>query len=214
MEQSGFVADVGAGRRELPPSREAAATSSTVPGWIHASPPGCPAPRRHFEPAGDHFEENTFQHDVPRSSTMSLPAPTACHAESLPWQPTPCPRQAVVDPRTTVMLQLIAFRHTEETVAVALVQGGLIGTFDMIYIPRKRKTMMNFGYAFVNFTRPEFVLECVRAFHGKPLGCGVPTDRVCRVDYSRSQGAEFLRHCLASEFKRRSPSPADSSRPM
>lgn len=57
--------------------------------------------------------------------------------------------------RTTVMIQRITPRQTEMDVHRALMDVGLGGTYDLIYVPLNRKRTSNLGYAFVNFCTEE-----------------------------------------------------------
>lgn len=91
---------------------------------------------------------------------------------------------------TTVMLRNIACLYFEEGVMQVLDELGFQDTYDLIYVPRSPTRQSNLGYAFVNFTKPEYVEECMRICDGKPFGQNGST-KICRVALARVQGAEF-----------------------
>lgn len=99
---------------------------------------------------------------------------------------------SATETRTTIMLQRIAFAHTETTVARALNDLGFRGTYDAIYVPRNRRKNTNLGYAFVNFLHPAYAAEAFVQCGDRPLGS--LSDRACKVDYSSMQGVAFLQH--------------------
>lgn len=98
-----------------------------------------------------------------------------------------------LEPRTTVMIQRIAPSKHDDHVRAVLIDFGIADRVDAMYVPMNRKRTSSLGYAFVNFTAPEFAKECIEALAGRCLG-ELTSNRPCRVAYSKMQGLEFLRH--------------------
>lgn len=104
---------------------------------------------------------------------------------------------------TTLMLQRIVQPYEEEALRETLLDLGLGGTFDLVYVPRNRKGTSNLGYAFVNFATGRDAQRFIDLIAGKPLGSAT-AGKPCRVAYSRLQGQAFLRAAAAGVDRARS----------
>jgi len=67
-------------------------------------------------------------------------------------------------PPTTLMIRNIPNRYTQRELILELDDLGFAGTFDFLYIPLDKGTMMNVGYAFVNFVGHEWAEKCMQMF--------------------------------------------------
>lgn len=176
LEPAGHLFDDG----DLDPVGDLlAALTPAPPAW--RPPPGLSLP-------GAYPSETPSVGDVLESADFVAGGPTWASPGLAPGYVNP-----TADHRTTVMLQRIAFEHTEETVAKALNDVGFRGTYDAVYVPRNRRKNTNLGYAFVNFTHPAYAAEAFVRCGDRMLG-DLPTARACKVDYSSMQGVEFLKH--------------------
>mmetsp|Transcript_32978 Transcript_32978/g.94716 ORF Transcript_32978/g.94716 Transcript_32978/m.94716 type:complete len:291 (+) Transcript_32978:86-958(+) len=203
-----------------------------------------PSAARHLEPAGDLFDtvdlddgEDLVDISLVDISTSPTAATSTSAQKTGALRPPPglesgdpastsefstvmhalgdLPSQSTGDERTTVMLQRIAFEHTEETVSAALDRYGFSDTYDAVYVPRNRRKMINLGYAFVNFVHPTIAAEAIKRCSGRALG-HFSDDRVCLAEYSSMQGERFFSHLEANaqgaKIRRpRSPSAPRSS---
>lgn len=106
-----------------------------------------------------------------------------------------------VESRTTVMLQHISYHISEQELRHELDTLGFTGKYDAIAMPRNQQRGRNLGYAFVNFVEPYAAAACIEVCGGRPFAdarCG----RTCSAEYSKNQGAGFIRDCLsAAEVK-------------
>ena len=71
---------------------------------------------------------------------------------------------AGIEKRTTVVLKNISKRNKIPDVVYLLRQKG-VGNYDIIYIPLKKKSKKNFGFAFINFTEPKYIINFYKSFH-------------------------------------------------
>jgi RNA recognition motif-containing protein len=78
------------------------------------------------------------------------------------------------------MLQNIACRFTQEDIRKILDEGGLSGTYENVYVPRGRSRKSNLGYAFVQFTAPEYAVDCRLKYDGQVLGSS-NSMKLCKV---------------------------------
>jgi len=62
---------------------------------------------------------------------------------------------------TTVMIRNIPNRCSQRELINELDSVGFAGCFDFLYIPLDLGTMSNVGYAFVNFTHPQYASRCM-----------------------------------------------------
>lgn len=100
---------------------------------------------------------------------------------------------SVGDGRSTIMIQRLAPEKRGEDVRRTLVDLGLGGSFDTVYVPLNRRQQANLGYAFVHFRSSAGARACLALLAGTSLQ-SLTSGRVCRATYSRMQGDEFLRH--------------------
>lgn len=75
--------------------------------------------------------------------------------------------------------------------------------FDFLYLPMDLVNRVNVGYAFINFTKPQYVIDCYRLFNSKTWrtiieAAGLPRiedpemSKVARVSFARIQGRDNL----------------------
>lgn len=70
------------------------------------------------------------------------------------------------------------------------------GDYDFSYLRTDFKNSCNVGYAFVNFTRLEYILTFLQYRVGKPWP-DCPSRKICEVSYATIQGLE----CLITKFR-------------
>jgi len=67
---------------------------------------------------------------------------------------------------TTVILRGIPLSYTRDIVLATLNGNGYFGQFDFLYLPKNFGTNEAFGYAFINFPRPETAARFMSDFRG------------------------------------------------
>jgi RNA recognition motif-containing protein len=67
-------------------------------------------------------------------------------------------------PFTTLMIRNIPNRYSQRELIMELEDLGFAGAFDFLYVPLDKGTMLNVGYAFVNFVEPSWAEQCIRVF--------------------------------------------------
>lgn len=67
-------------------------------------------------------------------------------------------------PPTTLMIRNIPNRYSQRELITELEELGLANSFDFLYVPLDKGTMLNVGYAFVNFMTPTWAQQCMRVF--------------------------------------------------
>jgi hypothetical protein len=77
---------------------------------------------------------------------------------------------------TTIMIRNMPNRYCQRELIVELEDLGFAGKFDFLYVPMDKGTMLNVGYAFVNFVGHHWAQKCM----------------------SLLQGGHFTRHCKNS----------------
>lgn len=107
---------------------------------------------------------------------------------------------------TTVMLRNIACRYSQEEVADILVEKGLAGKFDLVYLPRSPTRQSNLGYAFVNFLKPEYVEEARMLLDGQQFGRSRTAKR-CQVALAHVQGAVSVSQRVRRKGARKNQAP-------
>lgn len=92
--------------------------------------------------------------------------------------------------RTALMIRNIPNKYNQKMLLSTLEEGHK-GHFDFIYLPIDFKNKCNVGYAFINFTKPEFIEPFYKAFHGKKWG-RFNSEKVCEITFARIQGRQQL----------------------
>jgi hypothetical protein len=112
--------------------------------------------------------------------------------------------------RTTVMIRNIPRSFSQRAVIELLrmrlsSRMDLMGEdmFNFLYLPMDLVNRVNVGYAFINFTKPQYVIDCYRLFNSKTWrtvieAAGLPRiedpemSKVARVSFARIQGRDNL----------------------
>lgn len=154
---------------------------------------------RTLQPAGDFFvDDERLMHAEPILGPAGALYGASAAGRRLGEWPDATSREA--PGRTTLMIQRLTPRQTEENVRSVLVGAGLGDAYDVIYVPMNRKMTANLGYAFVNFVTEEGARACMSNLAGRALG-SLTGRRACRVAYSKMQGADFLRQVMESRAR-------------
>lgn len=169
------------------------------------------APSNRLEPAGDLFSDDGNSEASTATSTpgveaadneirprvIAIPAITLAQMrDRLTGREEPM-RQSPRDPRTTVMLQRVAYNLDEQGVRCILDERGLSNTYDAVYVPRSAKKNVNLGYGFVNFVDSAQAAMCIQLCSGQKFGEGLPP-RMCSADYAKNQGCMHMAKCEAA----------------
>lgn len=94
------------------------------------------------------------------------------------------------DTRTALMIRNIPNKYNQRMLLLAL-DDNHRGHFDFIYLPIDFKNKCNVGYAFINFTRTEFIPSFYNKFHGHKW-LRFNSEKVCEITYARIQGKSNL----------------------
>jgi hypothetical protein len=78
-------------------------------------------------------------------------------------------REPEVETVTTIMIRNIPRKCTQRMLVADLTDAGFGETFDFVYLPTDISSAKNLGYAFVNFTHPEYASSFREVFHKKHL---------------------------------------------
>eukprot|EP00178_Gracilaria_changii_P003223 TRINITY_DN1471_c0_g1_i1.p1 TRINITY_DN1471_c0_g1~~TRINITY_DN1471_c0_g1_i1.p1 ORF type:complete len:865 (+),score=138.48 TRINITY_DN1471_c0_g1_i1:306-2900(+) len=92
--------------------------------------------------------------------------------------------------RTALMIRNIPNKYNQKMLLSTLEEEHK-GHFDFIYLPIDFKNKCNVGYAFINFTKPEYIEPFYHAFHGKKWG-RFNSEKVCEITFARIQGRQQL----------------------
>ncbi|KAI0566071.1 Mei2-like protein [Gracilaria domingensis] len=92
--------------------------------------------------------------------------------------------------RTALMIRNIPNKYNQKMLLSTL-EDEHKGHFDFIYLPIDFKNKCNVGYAFINFTKPEYIEPFYNAFHGKKWG-RFNSEKVCEITFARIQGRQQL----------------------
>merc|ERR1719220_2169592 len=103
-------------------------------------------------------QRETAHHGPSRDFTHSFVPKTLNLAEEF--------SKAVEAPPTTMMIRNIPNRYTQRELIEELEHLGFAGGFDFLYSPTDFGTMGNVGYAFINFTHPDWVARFQRDLEG------------------------------------------------
>lgn len=94
------------------------------------------------------------------------------------------------DVRTTVMVRNIPNKYNQQML-LHEVNINHEGTYDFFYLPIDFKNRCNVGYAFINFVKPEYIINFVQEFQGhrwKNFNSG----KICEITYARIQGQSAM----------------------
>ncbi|CDF39565.1 Putative Mei2-like protein [Chondrus crispus] len=92
--------------------------------------------------------------------------------------------------RTALMIRNIPNKYNQKMLLSTLEEEHR-GNFDFIYLPIDFKNKCNVGYAFINFTKPQYIEPFYHAFHGKKWG-RFNSEKVCEITFARIQGRQQL----------------------
>lgn len=92
--------------------------------------------------------------------------------------------------RTALMIRNIPNKYNQKMLLSTLEEHHR-GHFDFIYLPIDFKNKCNVGYAFINFTKPEYIEPFYNGFHGKKWG-RFNSEKVCEITFARIQGRQQL----------------------
>jgi RNA recognition motif-containing protein len=112
------------------------------------------------------------------------------------------------DKRTTLMIRNIPNKYTQKLL-LNTVDENHKGTYNFFYLPIDFKNMCNVGYAFINFVKPESIINFYEEFNNKKWE-KFNSEKVCEIAYARIQGknnliANFQNSSLMSEDKKYRP---------
>lgn len=92
--------------------------------------------------------------------------------------------------RTALMIRNIPNKYNQRMLLSTLEEEHR-GHFDFIYLPIDFKNKCNVGYAFINFTKPQYIEPFYHTFHGKKWG-RFNSEKVCEITFARIQGRQQL----------------------
>lgn len=119
--------------------------------------------------------KDDFQHSrVPRQHNLAEEFEKACNDT----------------PPTTLMIRNIPNRYTQRDLIKELEGLGFAGTFDFFYAPIDMGTMGNVGYAFVNFTSPQYAVKCQDVVNGYMFKKHQSRKKIATVSVAHLQGLE------------------------
>jgi len=108
------------------------------------------------------------------------------------------------DKRTTLMIKNIPNKYSQKMLLDSLEKHK--GNFDFFYLPIDFKNKCNYGFAFINFVRPEYIPAFYQEFNGQTWQ-RFNSQKVCSISYAKIQGREALIeknfHILAEDRKYR-----------
>ncbi|KAI5148245.1 hypothetical protein ENBRE01_0205 [Enteropsectra breve] len=95
------------------------------------------------------------------------------------------------DRRTTCMIKNIPNKYTSEML-LAFINKTHYGAFDFIYLRMDFRNRCNVGYAFINFTRPEYVRSFYTVINGMRWK-NFCSEKIAELAYASIQGIEQLK---------------------
>lgn len=98
--------------------------------------------------------------------------------------------------RTTVVLKNIS-KKLKMPDLLELFHKNSINGYDVVYFPLKRKSLKNFGFAFVNFTDPKSIIKFFEIFNRK---ADDDLLKPYEVFYCHTQGAKKIKKNYAAKF--------------
>lgn len=87
------------------------------------------------------------------------------------------------------MIRNVPNRYTVEELLADMLNEGINGSFDFVYMPMDFKTKRNRGYGFVNFRTSSSAEFFAQTFHGKQLQ-RYTTNKVVAISAAMTQGLE------------------------
>ena len=154
------------------------------------NPPGLANPHRLYHSAMEHTgPKNT------RSARNSNPVDTQKIIAGL-------------DIRTTIMLRNIPNKMTAAELK-QIIDRTSFGRYDFSYLRIDFANQCNVGYAFINFTKPEYIIDFLREHNGRPWGL-YNSDKIAEVSYATRQGLAslidlFQNSCVMEEIPEHRP---------
>jgi hypothetical protein len=112
------------------------------------------------------------------------------------------------DIRTTIMLRNIPNKMTAAELKL-IIDKTSFGKYDFSYLRIDFANQCNVGYAFINFTKPEYIINFLREHNGRPWGL-YNSDKVAECSYATRQGLAslidlFQNSCVMEEIPEHRP---------
>ncbi|MCQ2816652.1 MAG: hypothetical protein MJ252_05220 [archaeon] len=98
--------------------------------------------------------------------------------------------------RTTIVLKNISKKNKIPDIVYLLRQNG-ISNYDLIYLPLKKKSKKNFGFAFINFKDPKYILDFYQKFQ---LKVNEQIGKFYQAFYCHIQGFQKIRNHYDAKF--------------
>ncbi|KAK6090879.1 hypothetical protein P3W45_000124 [Vairimorpha bombi] len=98
--------------------------------------------------------------------------------------------QNMTDPRTTCMIKNIPNKYTQ-TMLISLLNEHHFGCFDFVYLRMDFKNKCNVGYAFVNFTKIEYIISFYYKINNKGWKM-FSSNKIAELTYASIQGFDSL----------------------
>jgi hypothetical protein len=107
------------------------------------------------------------------------------------------------DIRTTIMLRNIPNKMNVHELK-AIIDKTSFGHYDFSYLRIDFQNLCNVGYAFINFTKPEYIMDFLVEHQGKPWNM-YNSDKIAEVSYATRQGLAslidlFQNSCVMEEW--------------
>lgn len=138
-------------------------------------------------------------------------SPAMTHGAVMGHQEAPelCRSNANLPPdwadKVTVMMRNLPNKYTQKMLVSEINESGFLGTFDFLYLPIDPETNANRGYAFINFTEPNFAWMFKMTFEGRKMSRFNST-KVVSVSPATLQGFEAnYSHYSSARVSRGSP---------
>jgi len=103
---------------------------------------------------------------------------------------------------TTVMIQQIPFRYTQDKLLAEINKSGFEGMFDFLFLPEDAKSHSNRGFGFVNFLSPIFAEKFYQRYQGQRL-MEYEVDNPLSVKPADVQGFEQSAACFFASWRLR-----------
>lgn len=161
------------------PSSEQRKTPTSV-SLADALPPPTPSAMR-MGSANDRNQESPPQSSATADRNRTSPSLSSPNALGAALR-----QQGVV----TLMVRNLPFNVTQKRFVEELALSGFVGQYDFCYMPSMFGSGVGKGYAFVNFTSPEFVPQFVSLWHGSRRFGVAPASPALNVSAAALQGRE------------------------